>query len=116
MSNEILAKTLNIWTQDFNDCVRKKLENLNQILAMFGLETQNGASSDEMKEPERENHTAAPSLADVFRAAALLEKEKCCQAVKNLMRKYGVEDLKHLDASLYAGFINDAEELANEPC
>ena len=116
MSNEILAKTINMWTQDFNECLRKKLDNLNQILAMFGLEPQDGELVDEMKKPERENRTAAPSLADVYRAAAFLEKEKCCQAVRNLMRKYGVEDLKYLDASLYAGFINDAEELANEPC
>ena len=116
MSNEILAKTLNIWAQDFNDCVGKKLDNLNQILAMFGLETQEHAPVVETKKAEPEKRKSAPALADVYHAAAFLEKEKCCQAVRNLMKKYGVEDLKYLDAALYAGFINDAEELANEPC
>ncbi len=114
-SSEILAKTLGIWCSDLTTCINEKTESLSKILEMYGLKI-------EESQPASENITPVPAekpqpvLADVHRAAAILEKEKCSRAVRNLMRKYGVDHLNDLDSGMYADFIKDAEELADEPC
>ena len=115
-SNEILAKTLGAWFTDFSVCIKEKTESLSKILEMFGSKMEEFSPVPESNNSEPENESAQPTIEDVYRAAIELEKEKCSSAVRNLMLKYGVEDLKYLDVALYSGFINDAEELANEPC
>ena len=115
-SNEILVKTLGVWYADFSACIKEKTESLSKILEMFGLEIERFQYEAEISNSESEDKLQNPTLADVYRAAAVLEKEKCSRAVMNLMLKYGVEDLKCLNEGLYSDFINDAEVLANEPC
>ena len=115
-SNEILTKTLGIWCADFSACIKEKTESLSKILEMFGLRMEEFSPVPETNGSELEYQSPQPTIEEVYRAAKELEKEKCSSAVRNLMRKYGVEDLKYLDVALYSGFINDAEELANEPC
>ena len=115
-SNEILAKTLGIWCADFSACIKEKTESFSKILEMFGLSIEEFQPIPEVKTSAPSDDSPKPVLADVHRAAAVLEKEKCGRAVRNLMRKYGIDNLNDLDSGMYADFIKDAEELADEPC
>ena len=116
-SNETLAKIVLAWSEDLITCVNEKIEILYKLLEMNGcVIPENIQMSVGYTKITNESKEDNPTLADVRFAIARLEKEKGCSAVRNLLYKYGIENLSSLEPGFYARFIKDAEEIENAPC